>query len=196
MFALFAAAFMIISFLPAEDIFPARESLAAPYYAKMQYAGNMGLASVGVGKTYFRNRLTLDFNYGYLPKEINGSRVHTLALKSAYQFRKHQLSIFDIRYYTGVSLNYAITDNTYLSYPDYFPSDYYNSNAFHLNPFLGVRLSLPEKEVKPGAIGIYAELGTVDYKIWYAIANKEIKSNDIWNFCFGITFPLSKNLLR
>ncbi len=187
---------MIISFLPAEDTVPARDANTAPYYAKMQYAGNMGLASVGLGKTCFRNRLTLDFNYGYLPKKINGSRVHTLALKSAYQFRNHRLSIFDIRYYAGISINYAITDNTYLSYPDYFPSDYYNSNAIHLNPFLGVRLTLPEKENKPGAIGIYAELGTVDYKIWYAIANKEIKSNDIWNLCFGITFPLYNNLLK
>lgn len=196
MFALFTAAFMIISFLPVEDSFPARKSTAAPYYAKMQYAGNMGLASVGLGKTYFKDRLTLDFNYGYLPKELNGSQVHTLALKSAYQFRKHQLLVFDIRCYTGVSLNYALTDNTYLSYPDYFPSNYYNSNAFHLNPFLGIRFTLPEKKDKSGAFGIYAELGTVDYKIWYAVANKEIKPDDIWNLCFGITIPLSNNLLR
>ena len=196
MFALFTTAFLIISILPLHDTIPAEETIASPYYAKMQYAGNMGLASAGLGKTYFKDRLAIDFNYGYLPKEINGSRVHTLAMKSAYQFKKHQVSIFCIRYYTGISLNYAITDNIYLSYPDYFPSDYYNSNAIHLNPFLGIRLTLPEKDNKPGAIGIYAELGTVDYKIWYAIANKEIKSNDIWNLCFGITFPLSNNLLK
>lgn len=196
MFALFAAAFMIISFLPVEDTLPARESVTAPYYAKMQYAGNLGLASIGLGKTYLKDRLTVDFNYGYLPKEINGSRVHTLALKSAYQFKKHQLSIFFIRYYTGISFNYAITDNTYLSYPDYFPSDYYNTNAVHVNPFLGIKLALPNKADKPDAIEIYAELGTVDYKIGYAIANKEIKPKDIWNLCFGITFPLSNNLLK
>jgi hypothetical protein len=196
MFALFAATLMIISFLPVEDTIPAGETITAPYYAKMQYAGNMGLASVGLGKTYYKDKLTLDFNYGYLPKEVNGSRVHTLALKSAYQFREHQISVFNIRYYAGISLNYAITDNTYLSYPDYFPSDYYNSNAIHLNPFLGIRLNLPEKKDTSGAIGIYVELGTVDYKIWYALANKEVKTNDIWNLCFGITTTLSNNLLR
>lgn len=196
MFALFAAAFMIISFLPVQENIPGGEISTSPYYAKMQYAGNLGLASVGIGKTWLKDRLSLDFNYGYLPKNINGSRVHTLALKSAYQFRKHRISVFDIRYYSGISLNYALTDNTYLSYPDYFPSNYYSSNAFHLNPFLGIRLTLPEKKDKPGAIGIYAELGTVDYKIWYALANKEIKPDDIWNLCFGITIPLPNNLLR
>lgn len=165
---------------------------ANPLYVNSQFAGNLGLVSVGIGKSYFNNKLTVGFKYGYLPKFINGNKVHILALKTALHFREY--STLGIRYglYMGTSVNFSIASNTYLKYPDYYPEGYYMTNAIHLNPFMGVRFILPHDNGKFDNISVYTELGTVDYKIWYALKNKKISADEIWNLCFGIAFQLKQ----
>lgn len=161
-----------------------------PVYSKMQYAGNIGLGSVGLGTYMFHNKVSLDLSYGYLPASKQANRVSTLALKPAFHFVSAKSNALQWGLYSGICVTYSLTKNTYITYPDHFPKGYYQSNAFHFNPFFGLKI-MPRKSNKPNAYSFYTEIGTVDYKIWYALSNKKISAMDIWNVCFGITIPLS-----
>ena len=164
-----------------------------PVNMQVQYAGNMGLVSVGAGKSYLYNKLNIYTIYGFLPKEINGASVHTLALKAAYTIAVAELSdnlLIDC--YTGIAALYGITRNTYVRYPDYFPDGYYGTNALHATFFLGARFKLDLNHPRYKTISLFTELGTLDYYLWYAIKNKYIKLYDIWNLSFGALVTLGR----
>lgn len=155
-------------------------------YIKIQYAGNMGLFSVGYGKSLLKANVTVDINYGYLPPFINGASVHTIALKPAFHFNVAAIGKTSTGVYTGASLNYSIASKTYLKYPDYFPKNYYNPNAIHINPFIGARIGFPVNFKRTSYCSLYSELGTVDYQMKLAFSNKQIRMADVVNLCFGV----------
>jgi len=158
-------------------------------YFKTQYAGNLGLFSVGYGKSVLNTNVTIDFNYGYLPAFVNGATVHTIAIRPSFHFNITEIGKISTGLYTGASLNYGITSKTYLKYPDYFPKKYYNPNAIHVNPFVGARVGFPVNN-KINGCSLYSELGTVDYQLKLAFTNKQIRMADIVNLCFGLVFVL------
>jgi len=160
-------------------------------YFKTQYAGNLGLVSAGIGKE-FSNVFSMDLSYGYLPKFINGARVHTFSVKTAFLIKKFTLSGIHPAIHLGASINYAITQNTFLRYPAYYPEGYYLPNALHLSPFARVGVGVPRKDKKFNKISIYSEIGTIEYEIYNAIRDKGVKFYDIWNICFGVSFHFTK----
>jgi hypothetical protein len=165
---------------------------ANPIDVQFQYAGNMGLVSAGVGKCFFNEKFNMHLIYGYLPKSINGVSVHTFALKSSYQIVDFKIDpYFKIGSYTGFSLLYGITRNTYMKYPDYYPDEYYDPNALHIGPFIGFNISAPLKSKKINKLYLYAELGTIDYQIYYGLVNKTVKPHEILNLSFGVSFRLA-----
>lgn len=187
-FQLFA--FLLFDSVSYESSHTHSVKVPIPVYSKMQYAGNIGLGSIGIGTYMFHNKLSVDMSYGYLPASKPSNRVSTLALKPAYHFVSVKSRAFQWGLYSGICVTYSLTKNTYINYPDHFPKGYYQSNAFHFNPFFGLKI-MPRQSSRPNACSIYSEIGTVDYKIWYALSNKKISVLDIWNVCFGITIPLS-----
>ena len=160
----------------------------APDYLNFQYAGNLGLGSVGIGYISKNEKHNFGLSYGYLPSSINGVEVHTVSAKGAFNFRKHKLSekAF-LNGYIGTNLLYSITDNTYLKFPKYFPSDYYFANAVHFAPFLGIKIGSRKCITKFS----YIELGTLDYYLFNRIKYRRSKFSDSLNLCMGLTFPLT-----
>jgi len=158
------------------------------HYLKVQYAGNMGLMSVGIGKELLNNKISTDLNYGYLPKFINGARVHTFGVKTAFLIKRFMLSGIQPSIHLGAGINYAISANTYLRYPGYYPDDYYLPNAVHFSPFIRIAAGVPRTGKKFDKISFYTELATMEYEIYYAFLNKEVEFYEIWNICFGMTF--------
>jgi len=184
--------FLMIVFTP-ETMLPAAGNQAditaaryATFYTKVQFAGNLGLFSVGIGNEFFNNKLSVDLNYGYTPKNINGALIHTFAIKPAFHSKEFTISGIKADCYVGTAVNYNITSNTFHRLPDYYPGGYYVPNAFHSNPFVGTRIKIPGKIRVLRKLSLYAELGSVDYKIWYCVKNKKIKLNEILNLCFGL----------
>jgi len=159
-------------------------------YVKTQFAGNIGLLSVGIGKEYLDGKLTVDLNYGYLPACINGTSVSTFAIKPAFRIKDFSIAAMQSSLSTGICFTYSATRNTYNKYPDYFPEDYYLGNAMHANPFLRISLFHFPSESKSGRLSVYSELGTMEYQIWYAMKNKEVSFIEICNLCFGLTYRL------
>lgn len=156
------------------------DSLPGTYY-KFQYAGNMGLVSVGVGKT-FKQWFSTDVHLGYLPKYVNGVRVFTFSVRPVITTARFSVGGSPASWYIGSAVNYSAGRHIYGKIPDYYPLDYYWPNAFYFTHFTGLRYSPGKK----GKVKLFSELGTVDYKIWYASKNKDINIFEIWNFSFGI----------
>jgi hypothetical protein len=162
-------------------------------YVKMQYAGNIGLVSVGAGYKSFSNRFSLDLSLGYLPKFINGIRVSTISLKPSFHFKEHSFSGVSTGFYMGTGINYSIGRNIYPKAPNYYPIDYVYPNAYNLNPFIGANAIFSLTNSRFGKLAIYTELGTVDYEIYYAFKRKEINFLETINLAFGIKIYLTKN---
>ncbi|MCE1190142.1 MAG: hypothetical protein LWX56_13505 [Ignavibacteria bacterium] len=158
-----------------------------------QYAGNIGLVSVGVGRSVFNNTLAVGLFYGYLPASINGVEVHTIAIKSA-------LIIFSVKIsreitgltYGGIGAQYAITRNTYIKHPEYYPNGYYSPEAIHLMPFIGakIRVRYHNSEKEQRWVGWYTELGTLDDHIYNVINHRYTFEPRMLNLAFGVSIDL------
>lgn len=164
------------------------KNILNPDYLNFQYAGNLGLGSVGFGYISENEKHNFGASYGYLPSSVNGAEVHTVSAKGAFNFKKHKLSekAF-LNGYMGTNLLYSITNNTYLKFPGYFPSDYYFANAVHFAPFLGLKIG-SRKNISKFS---YIELGTLDYYLFNRIKYRRSKFSDSLNLCMGLTFPLN-----
>lgn len=159
-----------------------------PDYLNFQYAGNLGLGSVGVGFVSKNEKHNFGLSYGYLPSSVNSVEVHTVSAKGAFNFKKHKLSekVF-LNGYVGTNLFRSFTNNTYLKFPGYFPSDYYFANAIHFAPFLGLKIGSRKNITKFS----YIELGTLDYYLFNRIKYNRSKFIDCLNLCMGLTFPIN-----
>jgi hypothetical protein len=182
MLRLLITGFILISLL-AEGSAQAESVVEEPRqkYFKVQYAGNIGLVSAGMGRELSR-RISADINLGYLSKEINGARVFTFSLRPAWNMFDFDIGEMKTGLYLGAGINYSMGRKIYGKIPDYYPQDYYWPNAFHFNPFAGVRLGSEKSRLK-----LFAELGTVEYMIWFAWKNRHVTIPDILNLALGIT---------
>ncbi|NJK97790.1 MAG: hypothetical protein HC905_25335 [Bacteroidales bacterium] len=167
-----------------------------PYYANLQFAGNVGLASIGLGTSFKNEKIYLGLIYGYLPKSLNDAAVHTIALKTYFRIFSRQL--FSKLYTSanfGTNINYGITKNTYLKYPNYFPDGYYYTNAIHIAPFLGRKYELVCKSQQLGIsrLGLYFEIGTMDKYLANLFTSRQISVFDVFNLSTGITFCINTN---
>lgn len=164
--------------------------LMRPDYVNLQYAGNLGLGSVGLGYISDNHKHHLGINYGYLPSFVNSTQVHTFSFKSGFHFKKKKLSekaFFNP--YMGTHLLYSVTDNTYLKFPSYYPSDYYYTNAFHLAPFVGLKVGSRKSITRFS----YVEIGSLDSYLFNWLKYKRSKFVDCINVCMGISIPINQN---
>jgi|SRR5690554_1175067 len=184
--------FLIYTAIGSEKSKTDPEKKQKSFYGKMQYAGNLGLLSVGAGRLFLNNKLSVDMSYGYLPKWVNGVRVSTFALKGAFHFWEKSFSKMRLNGFTGLSLNCGFTNNTFIILPEYYPDGYYLPNGIRIAPFVGTGLINNNPESRFFGAGFYTELGTVDYMICYALKNKSITLFEIWNLCFGMILPVKR----
>lgn len=177
-------------------VFPTRAQLSNDIvrsrniYMNMQYAGNVGLVSIGAGTDLWRQKLYLGLIYGYLSEKIHDAEVHTLAIKAHYRFVAGNLLKEKFRYnlYAGLGINLGFTDNTYVGYPDYYPDGYYYTNAIHFAPYVGGKIFWSKRETTLKKIGVYCELGTIDKYIADVITSNQVSFFDIWNLGVGISY--------
>lgn len=116
----------------------------APKYTKLQYAGGMGMFSLGMGWGYGKNHWETELLSGFAPTPANRPTLFTVTLKQNY--RPWEIIInkpftFD-PLNTGIYINAILNDKKLFSFnPDRFPDGYYwHSERFRLNIFIGERL--------------------------------------------------------
>ena len=169
-----------------------------PTHTKLQFAGNMGLLSIGTGWDYGRrNQWETDLLFGFLPKYDSDRAKLTFTVKQNYipwslQIRQ---SDFDFEPLTcGLYMNTVFGDEFWVNEPDRYPQGYYGFSSkvrFHI--FMGQRLTfnIPSRyRVTARAITLFYELSTCDLYVVSAFTNRYLKPKDYLSLSFGIKLQL------
>lgn len=163
----------------------------SPDYLNVQYAGNAGLGSMGIGYISKDGKKKFGLNYGYLPKWVNGVQAHSVSAKGAFQLTGlRPIKSVYISGYAGTNFIYSMTHNTFATLPGYYLDNYYIPTAFHFAPFIGLKMgkSLPENRIPVRVF--YFELGTIDYYLINSVKHSFRHFFPGWNLCVGISLPL------
>ena len=167
-----------------------REKLA-PKYTKIQYAGSMGIFSMGGGWLYGKNHWETDILAGYVPTESQRPSLFTLTFKQNYIPWSIDLSkrVSVEPLITGFYINTILNDKElWTSNPDRYPKGYYwHSERFRFNIFVGQRLkfNLNNKHVIKSASAFY-EISTCDLYIIKIFTDNYLKPKDYISLSVGL----------
>ena len=170
-----------------------------PTHLKLQYAGNMGLLSVGFGWDYGKkSQWETDLYFGYLPKFGSDRNKITFTLKQNYipwsvQIKQGPLSFEPLT--CGIYFNTVFGDEFWVHEPDRYPSGgYYRfSSKIRIHVFMGERLTLdiPERlRHIARQVTLFYEFSTCDLYIISAFTNKYLKPKDYLSLSFGLKLQL------
>lgn len=160
-----------------------------PDYAKVQFAGNIGFLSAGIGYQFFNEKLNTELIYGYVPQEYAHIQIHTITTKNTFQVIRKSFHGLEWSPYLGFTFSYETGNNSFVELPDQYPEGYYSSNAFHLCILGGLSV---KKELDPKyfikGIGFYAEGVAVDSFLWYMVSSREIHFTQVVSLALGMNF--------
>jgi len=174
----------------AESASPSRRYL--PHYVPIQYAGNIGYVSTGVGYIATRDKVHFSLQYGFTPESVGGIEIHTLTLRNVFHLYKHQINRQTIIPYAAVGISWDMSGRSFFFLPDNMPKGYYKfPKSLHLIPSIGLKLRHPARQAKIlKAVELFAEATTVDEYIWFKAISREVEMSQIVSFSFGV------NLIR
>jgi hypothetical protein len=165
-----------------------------PHFVPLQFAGNIGFLSAGAGYNSNKQNYQLAVMYGYVPRSIARSAIHTITAKNnfplAWYGLKNNRTIIP---YVGLGLTVEVGGNAFFRMPSHFPESYYDfPKNLHVIAYGGVRLrQLFSDEVKMfRAVELYAEAGTVDVYVWYKTISNQIKFHQIFSLAIGVSLLL------
>ena len=165
-----------------------------PHYVSVQFAGNIGLFSIGAGYTSRHANYQLSLLYGYVPASIAESHIHTIAVKNIFPLTRYLLKNGDMfTPYLGLGLTVELGGNAFFRNPAQFPKGYYDfPKNIHVIGYGGVKLQhLFREEVNLlRGIEFYAEAGTVDVYVWYKTISDQISLNQIFTIALGVNLLL------
>lgn len=169
-----------------------------PTHSKLQFAGNMGLLSIGSGWDYgHRNQWETDVLFGFLPKYSSDRAKITFTVKQNYipwslQIKESSFSGEPLA--CGLYMNTVFGDEFWVNEPDRYPKGYYGFSTkvrFHL--FVGQRLTytIPSRHrFTAKALTLFYELSTCDLYVVSAFTNKYLRPRDYLSLSFGIKLQL------
>jgi hypothetical protein len=164
---------------------------SVPDYVKTQFAGNIGLISVGIGYEIFDSIWLSELLYGFVPASVSEAKpIHLITLKNTFPVLTRDIGKnLTISLITGFTTTLETGNNSFLKVPDVFPDGYYITNAIHFTLFTGVSFhkEFINSTIFKGA-GFYLEVGTVDTYLWYVITSEEVSISDVFSTSIGINF--------
>ena len=119
----------------------------APDHLVLQFAGNLGLVSGGIGYSYFKDHLHTDVSYGFTPPfDKRHTAIHSLNVKNTYRVFQIKLDP-DSRYVlvplrVGFGLTYSFGPQFETFWPQKYPDMYYPfPTSIRLLPYIGMAVS-------------------------------------------------------
>lgn len=166
-----------------------------PAYTKIQYAGNMGMFSFGIGWQYgSHEQWETDLFFGFIPKHSSKKTKLTFTLKqnfTPWKVWKYKHFYFE-PLSCGIYINSVFSDEFWSNAPDKYPNGYYwFSTKVRTNIFVGQRLTLTipqEKREFAKSVTLFYEISTHDFAIIQATKNSELTPKDYLSISFGIKF--------
>lgn len=165
-----------------------------PTYSKLQFAGNMGLLSIGPGWNYGkRDQWETDLLFGFIPKYE--SKKHKVTMTIKQNFIPWSLTIKDKPVSVeplscGMYFNTVFGDEFWSEEPERFPKGYYGfSSKVRIHVFLGQRLTFdipPKYRRTARQITFFYEVSTCDLYLVSAFTNSYLKPKDYLALSFGL----------
>lgn len=166
-----------------------------PNLGTVQYAGNIGMVSLGIGWDYGKHEAwETHVLVGCLPKYNTENFSLTFTLKENYipwHVGVTDKAVFHPACFT-VFLNSIFGDEFWTEEPDRYPSGYYGfSSRVRINLGVGQRLdfNIPvHKRVHAEKVSLYYELSVCDLHLISAVPNKNITLADILRLGIGLQY--------
>ena len=163
----------------------------------LQFYGDMGLVSVGIGWDYGRReQWETNLLLGIIPRYHSDMARLSFTLKQ--NFTPWSFSFNDIVSYepliTGMYLNTVFGHQFWTHEPDRYPSGYYGfSTRVRIHLFVGqsVTFAIPhEKRFFAKAVSAFYELSTCDLYVVSAFTNSYLKPRDYLRLSFGLRLKI------
>jgi hypothetical protein len=165
-----------------------------PAFVPIQFAGNIGFLSTGIGFTSHTEKYELALMYGYVPASLALTRIHTITAKNVFPLRRYDTKINQaIIPYLGLAVSVEVGGNAFLTLPEQYPKSYYDfPKSVHATAFGGVKLQqLFERHTRTlRGIELFAEVGTVDVYVWYKVMSEDIKLTQMFSLALGVNLML------
>jgi hypothetical protein len=172
-------------------------AMLIPTQAVLQYAGNMGFISLGIGWDYGKHRQwETQWLFGFLPKYNSKRAKVTMTIKENYipwsfdlgkGFSLEPLSC-------GLYVNTIFGHEFWTKQPVRYPNKYYLvSTKIRSNIFVGERVTrqIPENKRKfMKSVTFYYEMSTTDTYLLMKLKNHSIKFEDLVSLSFGLKMQL------
>ncbi len=164
-----------------------------PAYNKIQFAGNMGLVSIGTGWQYGKNKQwETDVFLGLIPTHQSKKAKMTFTIKE--NFTPWKVWENDKFYFEplscGLYFNTVFSDEFWSKAPDKYPNGYYwFSTKIRTNIFIGERITFKipnSKRIFAKYITLFYEISTHDFAIIQAVKNNSLTPEDYLTLSFGI----------
>ena len=165
-----------------------------PHYVPIQFAGNIGFLSTGVGYTSNHGNYQLSLLYGYAPRVIAGAEIHTIAAKNIFPLSRHAMrNNQTLIPYVGLGLMVEVGGNSFFRQPDHYPEGYYDfPKNLHVTGYGGAKLQrhFPDEFRMFRGVEFFAEAGTVDIYLWYKAMSNQIKFHQVFSLALGVNLLL------
>lgn len=175
-----------------QETFSVKEkSWYVPDYVKAQFAGNIGLFSVGAGYQLFDGVLYSELLYGFVPKSASkADNIHLITIKNTFPiYRKKISENLTITPIAGITTTLDIGTNSFTTLPSKYPEGYYFPTAVHFTLFGGALIHKDFKKPKIfKGVDFYIEFGTVETYLWYALTLDEVDLLDVFSADIGVNF--------
>lgn len=175
-----------------QETFSVKEkSWYEPDYVKAQFAGNIGLFSVGAGYQLFDKVLYSELLYGFVPKSASkADNIHLITIKNTFPiYRKKISENLTITPIAGITTTLDIGTNSFTTLPSKYPDGYYLPTAVHFTLFGGALIHKDFKKPKIfKGVDFYIEFGTVETYLWYALTLDEVDLLDVFSADIGVNF--------
>jgi hypothetical protein len=161
----------------------------SPDYIPLQYAGNIGWLSAGIGYRARKDNYQISLVYGYAPPSVSGLHIHMITAKNIIHLYKLRLREKDTLIpYGAVGVNLEIGGESFFMLPSNMPEKYYHfPKSLHCIPATGVKWRRQSNRLKGfSGIEFFVELSTVDVLVFYKATSENISLQQILSTSFGL----------
>lgn len=160
-----------------------------PHYIPIQYAGNIGFLSTGIGYSSRKENYQLSLVYGYAPRSLAGVPVHTLTAKNIFSLHRFHLNKKETLIpYGALGLSFEIGGRSFFQQPSNMPPSYYDfPKSVHIVASGGLKFrAITSRYKNLRGFEFFAETTTIDAYIWYKVRSDEVKLRHILSAAAGV----------
>ncbi|MDE7125086.1 MAG: hypothetical protein K2O12_01200 [Muribaculaceae bacterium] len=168
-----------------------------PEMFTLQYAGDIGMLSAGLGWAYGKgDRWETHLLFGFLPKRYNYHHYWTFTLREVFNpwrldFKK-QYHVVPLS--VNLSLNSILHSDFWMKEPSRYPNGYYGFSSrmrFHLGFGSRFCISIPRhKRFLSREVAVYYEISTCDLYVRQKLLNSNIPLKDIIAIGIGVIYTI------